>query len=242
MEKFTYSDAIEKVMLENNYIAPLKLIYKEIWKYKDNNKLKGKTPENTIQERVQRDPKFTKIGLGVYALTEFLDKIKSEKEEFQRNSDIKTTKHSEIQGKLIEIGNYKKDIENTYTNDKSHYFNEKKLGSIITMNEVPKFTFEKILSETVRFFDVIWFNERNFPDTVFEVEHSTNFRDALVKFSELQYFTTRFYCVAEEDRKVKFEKELNKSAFSRVRDRVKFYSYEQVDSDYDLTLKKGFLL
>jgi hypothetical protein len=29
----------------------------------------GLTPDNSIQERVQRDDRFTRIGLGVYALT-----------------------------------------------------------------------------------------------------------------------------------------------------------------------------
>lgn len=51
----TYSDAIEKVMLKNGYFAPLKLIYKEIWNYKDFSKIKGKTPNYTIQERESRE-------------------------------------------------------------------------------------------------------------------------------------------------------------------------------------------
>ena len=37
----TYSEAIEKVLLNNGYIAPLKLIYREIWKYKDKTTIKG---------------------------------------------------------------------------------------------------------------------------------------------------------------------------------------------------------
>lgn len=71
----TYSEAIERVMLDNGYFAPLKLLYREIWGYKDRSKIVGKTPEFTIQERVQRDPRFTRISKGVYALTDFLEKI-----------------------------------------------------------------------------------------------------------------------------------------------------------------------
>lgn len=48
----TYSEAIEQVMLKNGYFAPLKLIYKEIWNYKDKSEIVGKTPDMTIQERV----------------------------------------------------------------------------------------------------------------------------------------------------------------------------------------------
>lgn len=74
-DDLTYSDAIEKVMLDNGYFAPLKLLYSEIWNYKDRSTIKGKTPDNTIQERVQRDPRFTRIAKGVYALTEFVKKV-----------------------------------------------------------------------------------------------------------------------------------------------------------------------
>jgi len=71
----TYSEAIEKVMLDNGYFAPLKLLYKEIWKYKDRSKIIGKTPDMTIQERVQRDPRFARVAKGVYALTEFIEQV-----------------------------------------------------------------------------------------------------------------------------------------------------------------------
>ena len=71
----TYSEAIERVMLDNGYFAPLKLLYKEIWKYKDRSKIIGKTPDMTIQERVQRDPRFTRVAKGVYALTEFIEQV-----------------------------------------------------------------------------------------------------------------------------------------------------------------------
>ncbi len=60
----TYNDAIEKVLLNNGYFAPLKTIYKEIWKYKDKSKVKGLTPDATIQKQMQIEPRFTKIGKG----------------------------------------------------------------------------------------------------------------------------------------------------------------------------------
>ncbi|NCB11708.1 MAG: HNH endonuclease [Erysipelotrichia bacterium] len=96
----TYSEAIEQVMLNNGFYAPLKLLYEQIWNYKDKSKIVGKTPDMTIQERVQRDQRFTRIGKGVYALTDFLEKVEkedlgfftvNEKEEiiFKENPDIK---------------------------------------------------------------------------------------------------------------------------------------------------------
>jgi hypothetical protein len=74
----TYSEAIEQVMLHNGYYAPLKLLYEQIWNYKDKSKIVGLTPDYTIQERVQRDPRFTRIAKGVYALTDFIEKIEEE--------------------------------------------------------------------------------------------------------------------------------------------------------------------
>src|SRR3989339_1421678 len=116
-DDITYSEAIEKVMLHNGFFAPLKLIYKEIWQYKDKSKIKGLTPNFTIQERVQRDKRFTKIGLGVYALTKYLDKLP--KEPIAKTKEQKQERlHTTIQGMLIEIGNNKNEVENTYTNDK----------------------------------------------------------------------------------------------------------------------------
>lgn len=233
----TYSEAIEKVLLDNNYFAPLKKIYKEISKHRP---LTGKTPFNTIQERVQRDSRFTKIGLGVYALTEHLNKL-PEISPPKTESEKKERLHSKIQGMLIEIGNNRNEVEDTYTNDRKWIFDNKTLGSLITLSEVPPFTYEYIIDGTVRFFDVIWFNGRRYPLKIFEVEHSTNFRGAFVKFMELQDFRTMFCCVSLENRKDKFQKELNKTAFKPLRNICEFVSYEQVESDYKIALSKTFL-
>ena len=71
----TFSEAIERVLFKNGGFATLKLIYDQFEKYR---KKTGKTPDNTIQERVQRDPRFTRIGKGVYALTNFLERIEKD--------------------------------------------------------------------------------------------------------------------------------------------------------------------
>lgn len=233
----TYSEAIEQVLLNNGYIAPLKLIYREIWKYKDKSKIKGRTPEATIQERVQRDSRFTRIGLGVYALTDYLDrlpKLNEPKTENEKQGRI----HATIQGKLLEIGNNLKEVADTYTNDKKFVFDNKTLGSIATLPTVPLFTFENIIKDSVSYADVIWFNERKFPKKIFEVEHSTDFRDALVKFMELQDFQTEFCCVSSSDRRSKFEKEIHKAAFRPIEKRVSFLTYEEVENDYKIALSK----
>ena len=236
----TYSKAIEQVMLNNGYFAPLKLIYREIWKYKDKSEIIGKTPDMTIQAIVQRDKKFKRLGLGVYALSEFLDrlpKLTTPKTEHEKKERI----HARIQGMLIEIGNNKNEVENTYTNDKKWIFDGKTLGSLTTIPEIPPFTYERIIIDSIRFFDVIWFNKRGFPYKIFEVEQSTNFRDAFVKFMELQDFRSTFCCISSEDKEEKFKKEIYKTAFEPIRNRCEFFSYEQVENDYKLAISKTYL-
>ena len=122
----TYSDAIEQVMLKYGGVASLKLLYKEVWEYKDISTIKGKTPINTIQERVQRDPRFKRVGLGVYALADVFGKIKLP-DLFKTDTE---RQHARIQGMLIEIGNHDKSIKDTYTNDKKWTFNDIPLGSL----------------------------------------------------------------------------------------------------------------
>jgi hypothetical protein len=237
----TYSDAIEQVMLHNGYFAPLKLIYQEIWKYKAKGGIRGKTPNFTIQERVQRDPRFTRIGLGVYALTEFLHKLPSDMEEPKSKKQVQERLHASIQGMLLEIGNSRQDVSATYTHDKKWIFQNKTLGSLATLREIPPFSYSRIIRDSVRFLDVIWFNQRAFPYKVFEVEQSTNFRDAFTKFMELQDFHTAFYCIAGEDRREKFQKELSKSAFTPISTRCEFRTFDQVQNDYELTLRETYL-
>jgi len=234
-QEITFSEAIEKVMLTNGYLATLKHIYKEFPKYRS---LTGKTPFKTIQERVQRDQRFTRIGVGVYALTEFLHELpkrdiprkKKERYEFQ---------HSRIQGMLLEIG----ELQNyeTYTPDKKKIFDGKKLGLIASIDKCPQFTFRSIIEQSAKFIDVIWFNYRKFPFSAFEIEHSTDFRSALIKFSELQDFTTKFFVVAPKERKEKFDKEMCKRAFIPIARRCKFRSYENVERYYENLLNYSYV-
>ena len=133
---------------------------------------------------------------------------------------------------LIEIGNLSG--FNTFTPDKNSLFITKKLSEISTQKEIPNFTFDGII-QSAKYIDVIWFNERQFPNAIFEVENSTNFRNSLVKFVELQDFTTSMTIIApkEESKTKKFNQEIEKSAFSSIKGRVKFFDYEYVEKLYN---------
>jgi len=225
----TYSEAIEKVMINNWFYAPLKLIYKEIWRYKDKSKIIWKTPDYTIQERVQRDERFTKIGLWIYALTEYLGKLPKEKE-IKTEKDKIERMHSRIQWMLIEIWNM--NWYDTYTPDKNWIFENKEIWKISTLDKIPNFTYDKIINDSIRFIDVIWFNERWFPSKLIEVENSTDFRAWFIKFNEIQDFRTDFLFIAPETKKNKFDTEKNKTAFKNIKDRCFFQTYNFVENWY----------
>lgn len=226
MTEITFSDAIEQVMLHNGYYAPLSLIYKEFEKYREKTWL---TPDKTIQERVQRDERFTKIWLWVYALTDYLDKLPKEKE-IKTETQKEGRKHAHMQGMLIEIWNMKGFW--TYTPDKNGIFINRELGKISTIHTLPKFTYDHILESSMRYVDVIWFNERWFPARLFEVENSTDFRAWFIKFNEVQDFRAEFHFVSTDEKRQKFETEKAKAAFKAIKDRCWFMNYEYIEWRY----------
>lgn len=235
----TYAEAMEKVMEANGGFAPLPLLYREIGKYKDMSKMRGKTPDYTIQEKAQRDPRFVRIGLGLYALKSWQDSGRLvTPPPAKTKAEQKVRKHAEIQSKLILIGNHNPEVKDTYTNDKNTAFTGGTLGGIATLNMLPQFTYEKNL-KSASFADVVWMNERGYPSHLFEVEHSTKFVNALTKFCDLQNFFAKFICVADETRKPAFERHLERPAFKAMKGRCAFFTYEQVESDYEQRLK-GF--
>lgn len=231
MSEITWSDAIERAIIQNGYIATLKQIYQIAPTFKQFN---GLTPDRTINERVQRDNRFIKLKPGLYGLSNHLDKLPDEfnPKVSKTQSDEDKITHAYIQGMLLEVGNI--NGFKTFAPDKSGRFTSQKLCEVMTLQEIPKFTFDHILQST-RFIDVIWFNERNFPNSVFEVENSTNFRNSLVKFVELQDFTASMIMIAPNDKSKinKYNQEIEKSAFAAIKNRVKFYNYDKIVGLYN---------
>lgn len=235
--QLTWSEAIEKFMLENGYFATLRTLHREVPQMK---KHRGKTPHKTINERVQRDPRFTRISPGIWALTEYLDRLpphlnptipRSEEERAQQT-------HSSMQGILLEIG--KAEGFETYTPNGNSVYGHATLGDIATLDKIPAFTYEEVLRR-VRTIDVIWFNEREFPANVIEVEHTTMFKDSLLKFFELQDFTTKMTIVAPSDREREFENQLARRAFKPISRRCLFVPYQRIEKIYSLQTKLASL-
>ena len=229
--EMTFSQAIEQVILDNGYLASLQHIYKEFPKYRT---LTGQTPLKTIQERVQRDPRFTRIGLGIYALTEYLDKLPTSPKPQSKEQEKEQT-HYSIQGMLLEIGNM--EGFETYSPNKNAIFDNKPLLQIMTFSEFPNFTYPNII-QSVRFIDILWFNNRGFPKFAFEVEITPQFRNSLLKFSELSDFYTTFYLIAEAENQDKYYREISRSVFREIKARCLFKTCDQVRDMYLRSIEK----
>ena len=101
----TWSEAIERAIIQLGYFATLKQIYVVAPLFK---KFEGLTPHKTINERVQRDKRFYKILPGLYGLVNHLDKIPLE---YQPNDFLdKEILKNPIQ---IEVENTSKIIQQT---------------------------------------------------------------------------------------------------------------------------------
>jgi len=58
---------------------------------------------------------------------------------------------------------------------------------------------------------------------------------------ELQDFIVEFHCISQENRIKKFEKEKSKVAFKNIANRLNFTTYDQIENDYQNTLRKNYL-
>lgn len=227
-KELTWADAIETIMLSHGYFATLKQLHDEAPKLK---KHSGKTPGMTINYVVQVNKRFTKIMPGLWALSEYIDRLPDHlNPTIEKSTDEKAKiSHALIQEYLIEVGNLRG--YSTFSPDKNGLFLEKKLDDIISIKHCPKFTYDKVL-QRIKYIDVIWFNKREYPANIIEVEHSTNFRNSLLKFLELQDFTTKMTIVASKDRQEQFIKEIQRPTFQAICKRIGFVSYEDVEKIY----------
>jgi len=132
--------------------------------------------------------------------------------------------HEEIEGILLELGNLLN--FDTYTADKSKEYKGKRLGEISTLKEIPHFTYPRIL-DTVRDVDVIWFKD-DFPRYCFEVEHTTDVSKGLLRLYQIKELPSKFFIVAPSSRVSKFEAEIRKDPFYRVRSKYTFRSYSEL--------------
>ncbi|HWP79281.1 MAG TPA: hypothetical protein VN446_01450, partial [Candidatus Acidoferrum sp.] len=194
---------------------------------------KTRTPQASVRRIVQVNREFFKVSPGLWALADRRNTVLS-KFEIKDNDEKRKAEfsHSYFQGLLVEMGNFQGFDTYVPNQDKNRRFLEKPLGSIATLKEIHAFTYPPILSKA-KTVDVVWFNARKLPQAFFEVEHSTDIQNSLVKFYELQDFAARFCIVAPDYRKRQFDSVTQLSVFERIRSRVEFISYDDIAKEHE---------
>jgi len=146
--------------------------------------------------------------------------------------------HAYYQGLLVTIGNFRGHRTFVPNQDKNRLFINKPLAEIRTLQKMPTFSHEAIVrkSESV---DVIWFNIRQMPHSFFEVEHSTDIHNSLIKFVDLQDFYSRMVIVADENRLREYEYKVEKTVFKEIKNRVKFLGYNALVKEYEHEVLKS---
>ena len=225
-KKITQEQQVIDALKEQGGYATLRRL-NEVVDFKD---WKTLTPEASIRRIVQQSSKIFKIQPGLWALEEVKEQVLRKFKILPNNSQsIEQFNHSYYQGLLVEIGKLQNSITYVPPQDQHHLFLEKELGEVSDLTIIPQFTFEYLLRKA-RTVDVIWFNERHMPTHFYEVEHTTDIKNSLSKFYELQDFYCSFFIVAGQHRESEFRDKLEASIFSAIKDRVKFLTYDKVAS------------
>lgn len=197
------------------------------------------TPFASIRRIVQQKKEhFFKIRPGLWGLAAQKDQILSELNlgEYSTPEQKSQSDHYYYQGLLVEIGKLKSYPVFVPAQDRNKFFLNSTLGQIITLPKLPPFTYERLV-RIASAIDVVWMNDRDFPHAFFEVEHTTDMQNSLLKFVEFQDFYVDFFIVADGTRQTAFENRLSQTAFHAVKSRVKFMSYEKTASLYTKLLE-----
>ncbi|MEA1926125.1 MAG: hypothetical protein U9M90_02670 [Patescibacteria group bacterium] len=220
-------EAVIKTMEESGGFATLGFLNQNV----DVSNWKTKTPFASIRRIVQDARFFFKIRPGLWALKTYKNKLPENIFPAEEISETKQEEfnHSYYQGLLVEIGNIKKQETFVPYQDKNKKYLEKSLSEVTTVKKFYNFTYEDLLRSAMTI-DVVWFNKRKMPSNFFEVEHTTDIKNSLGKFVQLQDFYTKFYIVADIARKREYNDKLKLSIFNSVQSRVNFIDYESLSN------------
>lgn len=225
-------------------VATLGDLNTEVFKIKDC-EWKTKTPFASIRRIVQQTKGIYKIKPGLYGLEKYRKQIEDrgilvETEKNSGSDEYKKFTHSYYQGILLVIGRYRN--MNTFVPQQDRnkkFYDGRMLRELSTLDELPAYSFPKLVKRSSTI-DTIWFNKRDMPHSFFEIEHSTDIQNSLLKFNDLQDFYVRMAIVADVKRKPEFEAKLAFHAFDELRrdKRVMFLSYEALIKQYEMELEK----
>lgn len=239
----TQAQAVIETINHLGGIATLNQINQNIFKIEDC-QWKTKTPFASVRRIVQQTAGIYKIKPGLYALESYRkqleqDGIMVQTEKNKDSEEVRTFNHAYYQGLLLEMGKMRHLLTFVPDQDKNKRFLTTPLGDIRTLTAIPLYSYPALVKRSSTI-DVIWFNENQMPHSFFEIEHSTDIQNSLLKYNDLQDFYVRMVIVADEKRHSEFLSKLDYAAFSELRlnKRVAFLSYESLDKQYEQELQR----
>lgn len=192
-----------------------------------------KTPHASVRRIVQTNKEFFRIAAGLWGLSDNREEIlrKFDIRESDKTS-VENFTHGYIQGIISEIGNLRGLDTYVPPQDKNRLFLERKLSDVVSVHHIFDFTYAEIVkfAKTV---DVIWFNGRKLPNAFYEVEHTTDIKNSLNKFYELQDFRAKFYIVAPKERERQYDDIISSSIYKEIKNIVSFVSYDTLIKQYE---------
>jgi len=233
-------EAVIKVMEDNGGFATFQYLNNKALKV-PGVEWKTLTPFASIRRIVQDSRYFFKIKPGLWALKSYKDKLPEnisaiiEEAKLPPEKEKKYT-HYHYQGVLADIGKARNYSVYIPPQDRNKPYLNDKLKDVSDREEIPSFTYPNIVN-AIKSIDVIWINERGFPDAVFEIENSTDYKNSLTKFHELRDFQTKMQMVADEVRRRQFTSVMSMSIYNELKSRVKFTSYDALDQHYENPFK-----
>jgi hypothetical protein len=229
----TQHEQVITVMGKNGGYATLGYLYQNV----DVSNWGTKTPFKSINRIVLDKRFFFRIRPGLWALNDMKDKV-LETLSIEKNKGKKSEEfnHSYFQGLLIEVGNLKGFQTFVPNQDRGKLYLKRPLGEVSTLKSIYEFSYE-VFIKRARTVDVIWFNDRQMPVSFFEVEHSTDFNNSLIKFSDLKDFHSSFCIVADSRRKREFESKISANVFKEMLKRISFMNYDELSTIHTNTYK-----
>ena len=239
----TQAQAVIETIDKLGGIATLNQINQHVFEV-DDCVWKTKTPFASVRRIVQQTKGIYKIKPGLYALETYRkqleqDGITVQTEKNKNSEEVKAFNHSYYQGLLLEIGRMRHLDTFVPNQDKNKMFIKTPLGEIRTLQAIPQYSYADLVERSSTI-DVIWFNDHRMPHSFYEIEHSTDIQNSLLKFNDLKDFSARMVIVADEKRHAEFGNKMNYAAFNALREnkRVAFLSYESLDKQYEQELQK----
>jgi len=147
------------------------------------------------------------------------------------NRDVKFT-HYDLQAKLVLIGSYLGFRTYVAEPDKGkETIFGKTLGELCSESNVPEGSIPALSKDTIKYVDVIWFDEEGYPTHAFEVEHTTDITKGLLRLYQIHKLKIKMFIISEQ--KDKFDREIQKSPFVKIKEEFLFKNYDELDEFFE---------